>query len=100
MARVGQFGVRGASAHEVKVEALAYALTQLSIFEDEQHANELLEKCDYDGRNLAYYLDEIEAQASAEDVTLVTGQRNAFKEAGLRGLPLNFASFRAFFKTL
>ena len=85
--------------HEVKVEALAYALTQLSIFEDEQHANELLEKCDYDGRHLAYYLDEIEAQASAEDVTLVTGQRNAFKEAGLRGLPLNFASFRAFFKS-
>ena len=34
--------------HEVKIEALAYTLTQLSIFEDEQHANELLEKCDYE----------------------------------------------------
>ena len=30
------------NAHEVQIEALAYALTMLSIFEDEQHANELL----------------------------------------------------------
>ena len=86
------------NAHEVQIEALAYALTMLSIFEDKQHANELLVQCEYDGRKLAPFLDQIEAQASAEDVTLVTGQRNAFKEAGLRGLPLSFDSFRAFFK--
>jgi len=84
------------NAHEVVIEALAYALTILSIFEDEQHANELLVQCKYDGRKLAPFLDQIEAQASAEDVTLVTGQRNAFKK--VRGLPLTFDSFRAFFK--
>ena len=84
--------------HEVAIEALAYALTQLSIFEDTQHANELLVACDYDGRKLAPLLDQIEAQASLEDITLVTGRRNAFKEAGLRGLPLTFDSFRAFNK--
>ena len=66
--------------HEVAIEALAYALTILSIFEDTQHANELLVACDYDGRKLAPLLDQIEAQASAEDVTLVTGRRDAFKE--------------------
>ena len=71
--------------HEVKVEALAYALTQLSIFDDEEHANELLELCEYDGRKLAPFFDEIERQASGEDITLVTGRRNAFKEAGLKG---------------
>ena len=32
---------------EVGIEAHAYALTQLSIFEDRHHANELLEKCEY-----------------------------------------------------
>ena len=32
--------------HEVAIEALAYALTLLSIFEDVQHANELLVSCD------------------------------------------------------
>ena len=84
--------------HEVAIEALAYALTQLSIFEDAQHANELLVACNYDGRQLAPLLDQIEAQASLEDVTLVTGKRNAFKEAGMRGLPLTFESFRAFNK--
>ena len=84
--------------HEVATEALAYALTQLSIFEDVQHANELLVACDYDGRKLAPLLDQIESQASLEDITLVTGRRNAFKEAGLRGLPLTFDSFRAFNK--
>ena len=84
--------------HEVAIEALAYALTILSVFEDTQHANELLVACDYDGRKLAPLLDQIEAQASAEDVTLVTGRRDAFKEAGLRGLPLTFDSFRAFSK--
>jgi len=84
--------------HEVAIEALAYALTQLSIFEDTQHANELLVACDYDGRKLAPLFDQIEAQASLEDITLVTGRRNAFKEAGLRGLPLTFDSFRAFNK--
>ena len=66
--------------HEVATEALAYALTQLSIFEDVQHANELLVACDYDGRKLAPLLDQIESQASLEDITLVTGRRNAFKE--------------------
>ena len=81
-------------ALKVAIEALAYALTILSVFEDTQHANELLVACDYDGRKLAPLLDQIEAQASAEDVTLVTGRRNAFKEAGLRGLPLTFDSFR------
>ena len=84
--------------HEVKVEALAYALTQLSIFDDEEHANELLELCEYDGRKLAPFFDEIERQASGEDITLVTGRRNAFKEAGLKGLPLSLASFKTFFK--
>ena len=84
--------------HEVAIEALAYALTILSVFEDTQHANELLVACEYDGRKLAPLLDQIEAQASAEDVTLVTGRRDAFKEAGLRGLPLTFDSFRAFSK--
>ena len=72
--------------HEVAIEALAYALTQLSVFEDAQHANELLVACDYDGRKLAPLFDQIERQATAQDVTLVTGKRNAFKEAGLRGL--------------
>ena len=84
--------------HEVAIEALAYALTQLSVFEDAQHANELLVACDYDGRKLAPLFDQIERQATAQDITLVTGKRNAFKEAGLRGLPLNFDSFRAFNK--
>ena len=84
--------------HEVAIEALAYALTLLSVFEDVQHANELLVACEYDGRKLAPLLDQIEAQASLEDITLVTGRRNAFKEAGLRGLPLTFDSFRAFNK--
>ena len=84
--------------HEVAIEALAYALTQLSVFEDAQHANELLVACDYDGRKLAPLFDQIERQATAQDVTLVTGKRNSFKEAGLRGLPLNFDSFRAFNK--
>ena len=32
---------------EVETQALAYALTQLSVFEDRQHANELLELCDF-----------------------------------------------------
>ena len=38
---------------EVETEALAYALTQLSIFEDRIHANKLLKQCQYDGRRLA-----------------------------------------------
>ena len=84
--------------HEVQVEALAYALTQLSVFEDKQHANELLELCDYDGRKLSVLLDHIEAQSTPEDVTLVTSRRDRYKEAGLKGLPLSFASYRAFFK--
>ena len=84
--------------HEVQVEALAYALTQLSVFEDKHHANELLEMCDYDGRKLAVLLDHIEAQATPEDINLVTGRRNRFKEAGLKGLPLSLTTFRAFFK--
>ena len=50
--------------HEVAIEALAYALTLLSVFEDVQHANELLVACEYDGRKLAPLLDQIEAQAS------------------------------------
>ena len=84
--------------HEVQTEALAYALTQLSIFEDRLHANELLKRCDYDGRKLGPLLDDIEAKAKAEDIALVTGKRNKFKEDGLSGQPLTFASFRAFFK--
>ena len=84
--------------HEVSIEALAYALTQLSIFEDVQHANELLVACDYDGRKLGPLLDAIELEATGEDIALVTGTRDKFKEAGLKGQPLNFASFRMFFK--
>ena len=81
------------NAHEVVIEALAYALTILSIFEDEQHANELLVQCKYDGRKLAPFLDQIEAQASAEDVTLVTGQRNASRKQAFevcRSLSIRF----------
>ena len=84
--------------YEVETEALAYALTQLSIFTDRIHANELRVQCEYDGRKLSPLLDAIEATAMAEDVTLVTGRRNAFKEAGLKGQPLSFESFRRFFK--
>ena len=83
---------------EVQTEALAYALTQLSIFQDRLHANELLKLCNYDGRQLGPLLDAIEAKAKAEDVAFVTGKRNKFKESGLRGQPLTFDSFRAFFK--
>ena len=84
--------------HEVSIEALAYALTQLSIFEDVQHANELLVACDYDGRKLGPLLDAIELEATGEDIALVTGTRDKFKEAGLKGQPLTFASFRTFIK--
>ena len=83
---------------EVQTEALAYALTQLSIFEDRLHANELLKQCNYDGRQLGPLLDAIEAKAKAEDISLVTGKRNKFKEAGLNNQPLTFDSFRKFFK--
>ena len=83
---------------EVAIEALAYALTQLSIFEDRLHANELLKQCNYDGRQLGPLLDTIEAKAKAEDISLVTGKRNKFKEAGLNNQPLTFDSFRKFFK--
>ena len=86
------------NAHEVQIEALAYALTQLSVFEDKHHANELLVLCDYDGRKLAPLLDHIESQATPEDITLVTSRRDKFKEAGLKGLPLTFTTYRAFFK--
>ena len=86
------------NAEEVETEALAFALTQLSIFENRLHANELLEQCGYDGRKLAPLLDAIEAEATAEDITLVTGRRNAFKEGGLKGMPLTHASFQAFFE--
>ena len=84
--------------HEVSIEALAYALTQLSIFEDVQHANELLVACDYDGRKLGPLFDAIELEATGEDIALVTGTRDKFKEAGLKGQPLTFASFRTFIK--
>ena len=77
--------------HEVSIEALAYALTQLSIFEDVQHANELLVACDYDGRKLGPLFDAIELEATGEDIALVTGTRYKFKEAGLKGQPLTFA---------
>ena len=53
---------------EVETEALAYALTQLSIFEDRLHANELLKQCGYDGRRLGPILDAIEATAKAKAV--------------------------------
>ena len=86
------------NAHEVETEALAYALTQLSVFDDRQHANELLVQCNYDGRQLGPLLDAIERRARAEDLALVTGRRNAFKEAGLNGQPLTYESFRRFFK--
>ena len=85
---------------EVETEALAFALTQLSIFEDKLHANELLEQCDYDGRKLAPLLDAIEREATAQDITLVTGRRNAFKEGGLKNMPLTHASFKSFFEEL
>ena len=84
--------------HEVETEALAYALTQLSIFEDRQHANELLIACNYDGRRLSPLLDTIEAMSRTEDIALVTGRWNAFREAGLNGQPLTYDSFRLFFK--
>ena len=48
---------------EVGIEAHAYALTQLSIFEDRHHANDVLEKCEYDGRKLGPFLDAIELTA-------------------------------------
>ena len=83
---------------EVETEALAYALTQLSIFEDRMHANELLIECGYDGRKLGPILDKIEMTALAEDVSLVVGKRNKFQEAGLQGQPLTHDSFRKFFK--
>ena len=86
------------NADEVRTEALAYALTQLSIFEDRLHANELLKMCEYDGRKLGPFLDAIEQKAKAEDLALVTGKRNKFKEAGLNGQPLTFKTFRDFFK--
>ena len=85
---------------EVETEALAYALTQLSVFEDRVHANELLVECDYDGRQLGPILDRIEKTALAEDITLVVGRRNAYREAGLNGQPLTHDSFRVFFKGL
>ena len=78
---------------EVQTEALAYALTQLSIFQDRLHANELLKLCNYDGRQLGPLLDAIEAKAKAEDIAFVTGKRNKFKESGLQGQPLTFDSF-------
>ena len=56
------------NAEEVETEALAFALKQLSIFENRLHANELLEQCGYDGRKLAPLLDAIEAEATAEDI--------------------------------
>ena len=86
------------NAHEVETEALAYALTQLSVFDDRQHANELLVQCNYDGRQLGPLLDAIERRARAEDLALVTGRRNAFKEAGLNSQPLTYETFRRFFK--
>ena len=52
----------------------------------------------YDGRKLAPLLDAIEAQASAEDITLVTGRHNSFKEGGFKGMPLTQTSFKAFFE--
>ena len=82
---------------EVETEALAYALTQLSIFEDKVHANELLVQCDYDGRKLGPILDAIEGEALAIDIGLVVGRRNKFKEAGLNGQPLTKDSFKKFF---
>ena len=83
---------------EVAIEDHAYALTLLSIFEDEQHANDLLEACNYSGRSLGPLLDQIERTATAEDITLVTGRRNAYKEAGLKGVPISFTAFRVFMK--
>ena len=83
---------------EVETQALAFALTQLSIFEDRLHANELLKECEYDGRKLGPILDALERKAKAEDLALVTGKRNKFKESGLNGQPLTFKSFRDFFK--
>ena len=83
---------------EVRTEALAMALTMLSIFEDRHHANELLRRCQYDGRKLGPLLDEIEAQSTEEDITLVTSRRDKFKDTGLSGMTLNFSSFRAFWK--
>ena len=83
---------------EVETEALAYALTQLSVFSDKQHANELLAACEYDGRRLGPLLDIIEATARAEDIALVTGRRNKYKEIGLNGQPLSHESFKKFLK--
>ena len=43
-------------------------------------------------------LDAIELNAKAEDIALVTGKRNYYKEAGLKSQLLTFKSFRDFFK--
>ena len=61
----------------------------------------VLEQCDYDGRKLAPLLDAISKprlQQKIFHISLVTGRRNAFKEGGLKGMPLTQASFKAFFE--
>ena len=68
------------------------------MFTNKQHANELLSACDYDGRLLGPLLDQIESTARAEDIALVTGWRNKFKEVGLEGQPLTQESFQKFMK--
>ena len=70
------------------VDDHAYALTQLSIFEDQVEANRLLTLCGRSGRRLRAILDAIEADASGEDVTLVVGKRDAIVNRGVGGMPL------------
>ncbi len=74
---------------EVAIEDHAYALTQLSIFEDVQLANKLLNDCDLSGRRLRALLVVIEAEASGEDVTLVVNRRDLVLNKGLKGMPLS-----------
>ena len=49
---------------DVAVEDHAYALTQLSIFEDRILANKLLDQCGLSGRKLRVLLDAIESEES------------------------------------
>ena len=62
---------------EVAIEDHAYALTQLSIWEDQTKANALLLQCGRSGRRLRALLDALERTATPEDVTLVTERRNS-----------------------
>ena len=82
--------------YAVAVEDHAYALTQLSIFEDQVEANRLLSQCGRSGRRLRGILDALELDASGEDVTLVVGKRDSTVNRGVGGMPLSLANYKQF----